>query len=497
VIIIQRIAIAHGPLHVPAGRCSSVFRRGAMGTDVTPGPESTLSSPTPAPAGAALAAPSARAELPRRLGFFEVTLIVVGVTIGSGIFRVPASVADTVGSPAAAATVWVVGGIIALCGALSLAELAAAFPEPGGVFVYLREVYGPAVAFMFGWMYLFVGPTGIGAVAVVFGEYLGRLLGLPAAAVRFVAAFAIVIVAAASYRSVRGASAMQGAATLGKVAALAAIVVTALLLGDRSAGAFVAGAPAPTDARWSGVGLALVAALWAYNGFQDMLPVAGEVRDPGRALPRALLAGTAIVVAVYLSANAAYLYVLPYATLRTSPLVASDAMVRVVGPVGAAAVASAVIVSTFGTVNALVLTQPRVFYAMANARLLFRPLARVHPRFATPHIAIVAYAVVAVIGVLWRSFEQLAEAFVLGVWPFLALTVAGVLVLRRTRPELARPYRTPWYPLVPLVFIGATLWVVGSALVARPVTTLAGIVLTLIGLPVYALWRRAAGRTRS
>jgi APA family basic amino acid/polyamine antiporter len=466
-----------------------------MGADVTRTPEPTLSPPTPAPAGApAAAGRPASGGLPRRLGFFETTLIVIGVTIGSGIFRVPAAVADTVGSPLGIAAVWVVGGVIALCGALSLAELGAAIPEPGGVFVYLREIYGPGVAFLFGWMYLFVGPTGIAAVALVFAEYLGRLVGLSALGVRLAAAGAIVIVAAASYRSVRGASALQGAATLGKVAALAAIVLAALLFGDGSAGAFAAGAPAPAEARWSGVGLGLVAALWAYNGFQDVLPVAGEVRNPGRALPRALLSGTAIVVAIYLSANAAYLYVLPYATLRGSGLVASDAMVRIVGPVGAAAVASAVMVSTFGTVNALVLTQPRVFYAMADAGLLFRPLARVHPRFATPHVAIVAYAVAAVIAVWSRSFEQLAEAFVLGVWPFLALAVAGVLILRRTRPELVRPYRTPWYPVVPLIFVAGTLWVIASALVARPVTTLAGIALTLIGLPVYAVWRRAARR---
>jgi len=466
-----------------------------MGTDVSHKPEPTLSAPAPASAlSSESAPPGTSTALPRRLGFWETTLIVIGVTIGSGIFRVPASVADTVGSPAGVATVWVAGGVIALCGALSLAELAAAFPEPGGVFVYLREVYGRAVAFLFGWMYLFVGPTGVAAVAVVFGEYLGRLLGLSGVGVRLLAAGAIVVVAAASYRSVRGASVLQGAATLGKVAGLAAIVVIAFLLGDGSAGAFRAGAPASADARWSGVGLALVAALWAYNGFQDMLPVAGEVRDPGRALPRALLAGTAVVVAVYLSANAAYLHVLPYAALRASPLVASDAMVRVVGSVGAAAVASAVIVSTFGTVNGLVLTQPRVFYAMADTGLLFRSLARVHPRFATPHVAIVGYAAVAVVAVWVRSFEQLAEAFVLGVWPFLALAVAGVLVLRRTRPELPRPYRTPWYPVVPLIFIGGTLWVVGSALVARPVTTLGGIALTLVGLPVYALWQRVARR---
>ena len=435
-----------------------------------------------------------RSELPRRLGVWEAMLIVIGVTIGSGIFRVPASVASTVDSPLGVALVWVAGGVIALCGALALAELAAAFPEPGGVFVYLREVYGPAVAFLFGWMYLFIGPTGIAAVAVAFGEYLGGLVGLSVVGVRLAATGAIVVATAASYRSVRGASALQGVATLGKVGALVAIVVVAFLLGDGSVGTFGAGAPAPSGAPWSGVGLGLVAALWAYNGMQDMLPLAGEVRDPERALPRALLAGTGIVVAIYLAANLAYLYVLPYATLRSSPLVASDVMVRIVGPIGAAAVASAVMVSTFGTVNALVLTQPRMLFAMANAGLIFRPLARVHFRFATPHIAIVVYSVVAIIAVWLRSFEQLTEAFVLGVWPFLALAVGGVLVLRRTRPELARPYRTPWYPVVPLVFVGATLWVVGSALVARPVTTLAGIGLTLAGLPVYALWRRAAGR---
>ena len=336
-----------------------------MSTGVSHRPEPTRSRPTPSSA----TPPGAPDALPRRLGFWETTLIVIGVTIGSGIFRVPASVADTVGSPAGVVTVWVVGGIIALCGALSLAELAAAFPEPGGVFVYLREVYGRAVAFLFGWMYLFVGPTGVAAVAVVFGEYLGRLLGLSGVGVRLLAAGAIVVVAVASYRTVRGASVLQGAATLGKMAGLAAIVAVAFLLGDGSAGAFGAGAPSPADARWSGVGLALVAALWAYNGFQDMLPVAGEVRDPGRALPRALLAGTAIVVAIYVSANAAYLHVLPYAALRASPLVASDTMVRVVGSIGAAAVASAVIVPELmtDTIPSACATNPTV--------LLFAPLA--------------------------------------------------------------------------------------------------------------------------
>jgi amino acid transporter len=283
------------------------------------------------------------------------------------------------------------------------------------------------------------------------------------------------------------------AASGAKLAALAALVIVAFLFGDGDAGTLGQGA-SPREARWGGVGLALVAALWAYNGFHDMVCVAGEVRDPGRVLPRALLAGTLVVIAVYLAANAAYLYVMPFDALQTSRLVASDTMVRVVGDAGAALVAVMVMVSTFGAIAALGLANPRVFYAMAGAGLLFAALARVHPRFRTPHVAVAATTALSLVFVWSRTFEQLSEAFILGVWPFLALAVAGVLVLRRTRPDLPRPYRTPGYPIVPLVFVAATVWVVGSALVARPLTTLAGIGFTLLGIPVYLLWKAARRR---
>jgi amino acid transporter len=221
-----------------------------------------------------------------------------------------------------------------------------------------------------------------------------------------------------------------------------------------------------------------------------MVSVAGEVRDPGRVLPRALLAGMFVVVAVYVAANVAYLFVLPFDALRASPVVASDAMVRVVGEVGSGLVAMMVMVSTFGAVLGIALTNPRVYYAIASAGLLFAPLARVHPRFRTPHVAVLAHALVAMVCVWWRTFEQLAASFVLGIWPFLALAVAGVLVLRRTQPSLERPYRVPGYPAVPLVFIVGTAWIVGSALIAQPATTLAGIGLTLLGAPVYWLRRK-------
>jgi amino acid transporter len=431
--------------------------------------------------------------LPRRLGFLATTALVVGTVIGSGIFRVPAAVADEVGSSSAVAAVWVLGGIISLCGALSLAELAAALPRSGGVYVYLRETYGPLVAFLFGWVSLILGPAGAAGVSLIFAEYLGTLVSLERiGGARVVGVLVIIAVSAAAFRSVRGVGALISGASTAKVAAIVALVIVAFLLGHGGTGSFGSGAPAASQSHWGGVGLALVAALWAYNGFHDMVSVAGEVRDPARVLPRALLAGMGAVVAVYLAANAAYLYVLPYGTLRTSRHVATDVMVRAIGDAGASAVAAMVMVSTFGTIVAVTLAMPRIYYAMARDGLFFAALGRVHPRFHTPHVAVVAYGAVAVIGAWSRSFEQLAAAWVLGVWPFLALAAGGVLILRRTRADLARPYRTPGYPVVPLVFIAGTLWVVGSALVARPASTLAGMGLTLVGVPVYLLWRRVA-----
>jgi amino acid transporter len=442
----------------------------------------------------AAAPPEAHGGLPRRLGFWTAIAVVIGDVIGSGIFRVPAAVATEVGSVPGIMLVWVLGGIITLCGALSLAELAAAMPKAGGVFVYLRETFGPGVAFLFGWTIMLAEPAASAAIALVFAEYLGRLVPLSPTGIRLVAALLILVMAGAGYRSVRGAGAIQNVATVAKVAAILALVGAAFLLGDGSAGALGTGAASTaTTIRPSGVGLGLVAALWAYTAWHDLGFVAGEVRDPGRTLPRALVAGIGIVIVVYLLANAAYLYVLPFDTLRTSSLVASDTMVRVLGAGGAAAVAVMVMVSTLGALNGTILVNPRVLYAMAVEGLLFRPLARVHPRYATPHVAITVYTALALVFVWSRSFEQLIESFVLGTWPWLALAVAAVMVLRRRRPDMPRPYRTPGYPFVPLVFIAGTMLVVGTALVERPVTTLVGVGLTLLGVPLYLI-RSAAGR---
>lgn len=432
--------------------------------------------------------------LPRRLGFWATTALVVGTIIGSGIFRVPGAVASSAGSVGAVATVWILGGLITLCGALATAELAAAYPRSGGVFVYLREAYGPGVAFVYGWTMLFLAPGSTGALALVFAEYSATLVPLTPAGVRLVAAGVISIASIVAYRSVVGAGVIQTVAALAKVLALAGLIASAFLLGDAASGTFGSGASTGTHGTLTAMGVALVAVLWAYNGFQDMVCAAGEVRNPARVLPRALLAGVAVVIAVYLAANAAYLYVLPFSAIRSSPLVASDAMVRVLGASGATAVALMVMVSTLGAINGLVITQPRVFYAMARERLLFAALARVHPRFGTPHVAAAWFTAASLVAVWSRTFEQLTDAFILGIWPFLAMSVAGVIVLRRKSPDVERPYLTPGYPVVPLLFIVGTLWVMTSALVERPTPTLAGMGLSLLGIPAYLLFRRSIAR---
>ena len=427
-------------------------------------------------------------RLPRRLGGWSTMAVTIGIMIGSGIFRVPAAAAGQTGSAGTMLAAWVVGGIVALCGALALAEVAALYPRAGGIYVYLREAYGPLTAFLFGWLYLVIIPTGAGAIALVFAEYLGRLVPLTPEGVRGVATALIVVLATAQYRSVRFGAAIQNVSTVAKVAAILAMTGAAFVLGESGGGAFAAGAPAH-PATLGGFGLGVVTVLWAYNGWQDVTCLSGEVRDPGRALPRAIVGGTLVVVAVYLAANAAYLRVLPIDVMAASPLVASDVMVRLVGPVGSSLIAALVCVSTFGALNAVLMAIPRVFWAMADDGLFFRAVAAVHPRYRTPHVAILAMAVLAILYMTFHTFEQLIEAFILASLPFWALSVASVIVLRRRHPALPRPYRTPGYPVVPLVFVTVMFALVANSLREHPEVTATSIGAVLAGVPLYYGWR--------
>ncbi len=442
----------------------------------------------------------APSRLARRLGFWGSVGVVIGITIGSGIFRTPGVIAGRVPDPPLMLGVWALGGLLAACGALSIAELAAAFPYAGGLYVYIREGWGRLAAFLFGWAELtLIRASSIGAVATVFAEYLLRSVGVdPTAApdlVHYLAAAAIVVAAAVNVRGVGAAASLVGIATLAKYGALVALVALAFALGGPR-GASVAhfgstGATVPAAA----FGLALISVLWAYDGFMDLSFAAGEVKDPQRTLPRALATGVAAIIAIYLLANLAYLYVVPVDRLARSPLIAADTMAALVGPTGVTFVSVVVMISTFGTLNAIMLSQPRIFFAMADDGLLFRAIGQVHPRFRTPHAAIVLTAALGVGFVLTRTFEQLADTFVLAIWPFYALSVAAVYRLRRRRPDLPRPYRVLGYPVVPLMFIVGALYLVGNACVSEPVWTGVVFAVILAGAPVYWATVGRAGRS--
>ena len=430
-----------------------------------------------------------RPTLTRQLGVWSAIAIVVGSMIGSGIFRVPSAAAAQVGTAGGMMLVWVVGGLVALCGALTVAELAALYPRAGGIYVYLNEAYGSLTAFLVGWLLLVITPASIGAVALVFAEYLGRLFPVLHDHTRLVAAAAVILVAAWNYRSLRFGAAVQNLSSAAKVLAILGLTAAAFISGHTGEGAWLGrGALAPES--WTGFGLGLVTVMWAYNGWQDATYVGGEVSDPGRNLPRALTFGTLIVTAVYLAVNAAYLAVLPMELIARSPLVAADVAVRLFGGIGNALIAALVCVSTFGTINVGTMCYPRIFYAMAEDRLFFRGIAAVHPRYGTPHAAIALTSTLAICFLWVRTFEQLIEIFVLGILPFWALAAAAVIVMRRRRPEAARPYRTPGYPFVPVLFIVATVGLLLNSLFQRPGPTVASFAAILAGVPIYFLWRR-------
>jgi basic amino acid/polyamine antiporter, APA family len=429
--------------------------------------------------------------LPRRLGIWSAAAVLVGSTIGSGIFRVPSTVAADVGTVGAMALLWVLGGMVALFGALTIAELAVLFPRSGGIYVFLREAYGPLPAFLFGWTELLViRPSALGAIAMLFAEYVQEFVPMSEGRVRLVAAGAILLLAAANARSVTWGAAVQNASTAAKVLALAGLAILAFALGDGSGGALATGDFDLTPSSWGGFGVALIAVMWAYDGWADLTFVAGEVRDPARTLPRALLGGTAAIVVIYLVVNAAYLYVLPVAEMAGRPLVAADAARKIFGEAGAAVVAAMVMTSAFGALNGAMMTGPRVFFAMAEDGLFFRPIAAVHPVYRTPWAAIALAALLGIGYVSIRTFEQLADAFILGIWPFYALAVGAVFLLRRRRSELPRPYRTVGYPVVPLVFLAASVLMLLNAAVEQPVSTLTGFAIILLGVPVFVVWQR-------
>jgi len=442
-------------------------------------------------------------RLSRRLGLWSAVAVLVGSTIGSGIFRTPAAVAQRVDDVPLFLLAWVVGGVAVLCGALTYSELAAAFPRSGGVYVFVREAFGPLPAFLFVWAELWViRPGAFGAIGITASAYTLRTLGFDPGTVvagvgrveiraeQLLGAFYIVVVAVVNYFGVHRGAILQNLSTAFKVGALALLVVLGFGLGSPPT---VSGGD--VFAQRAAVGLspfllAMVAILWAYDGWADLAFVGGEVRDPQRTLPRALFIGTATVVVLYLGANLVYLYLIPIEAMKQAELVAADVARLIIGPAGVVVVSAAIAVSTFGTLNGSMMTAPRIFFAAADDGLLPRPIARVDPRTSAPIGAVTLMAAMGAIFILIRTFTELADQFIIGIWPFYALAVAGVFVLRRKRPELERPYRTWGFPVVPLVFLFGAVLLLGNYLVSETAAFALDIGIILSGIPAYYLWLR-------
>ena len=435
-------------------------------------------------------------RLPRTLGLWSAVALVVGITIGSGIFRTPAGIAQKVPDPEAMLLLWVLGGAITLCGALSIGELAAAIPATGGLYAFLREGWGRLAAFLFGWSELvLIRASALGGIAIVFGEYLLRSLGIDPAdhalAARALAAGAIAFAAAVNVRGTSLGALIVGIATWAKFGALALLAGAAFLIGG-SHGASVANLTTGTGAPLAigSMGLALVSILWAYDGWADLSFVAGEVKNPTRTLPRAIIIGTLAIIAIYLLTNVAYLYVNPIDVVAKSQLVAADTMLTLFGRVGVVLVSIFVMVSAFSSLNGSMLASPRIFFAMADDGMLFKAMGRVHPTYRTPHVAILFSALLGIALVMSRSFEAITNTFVLAIWPFYALSIAAIFRLRRLQPDLPRPYRAIGYPVVPAIFVIAVAAFVVNSLVQEPVPTLITFALIFVGAPVYFLTQR-------
>lgn len=431
--------------------------------------------------------------LARRIGLGTAVAVVIGSTIGSGIFRTPASIAEQLPGPLPMLACWIAAGLIALCGALTLAEVGGAHPETGGLYAFIRDAFGRAPAFLFGWsQLLIIRPAALGAVAMAFAEYALRAFGHPPQpgdlTPHFIGAGAILLVAALNYVGITFGAAIQNVTTVLKVLGLMTVVLMALIMVFPVTGGNFSPAVPAGSFSWTPFGLALISVLWAYDGWADVSYVAGEVKEPRRNVPRALLLGTTGIIAVYILANLAYLSVYPIADIKASELIAADVAEYLMGSTGVLFIGITVMISTFGTLNGTMLTSPRIFFAMAEDGLFFRPVCRVNARFGTPGVATWLTCFLGVGFVLNARFSDLADLFVTAMIPFYALGVGAVFALRRQK-DYDPPVRTPLYPLTPILFVLAMLFIFGNAIwdESSRTATLGVTAGILAGLPVYFL----------
>lgn len=437
-------------------------------------------------------------ELPRTIGRFDIALLVVGSVIGSGIFLVPGGVlAQAGGSVPLAIGVWVAGGALTLMGALTYGELSAMNPGAGGLYLYLRDAFGRPLAFLYGWtIFVVICPGTVATLAVGSASYAGQLMPLGDTGGRVVALVLIAALVALNVRGTRISVVALNVATALKVAALAFLIVALPLAGGDATAASPATAPVAPDVNLlQALGLAMISVLWAYEGWGYVTFVAGEVKDPQRSLPGGLLIGTVALILIYTLANLAYVEALGAAGVAASTRVAADAVNATFGAAAASLIAVPIIVSMASAAHSVLLTMPRVFFAMARDGVFFARLGEVHPRFGTPALAVGAGGAVALVLAMLGTFEQLLSLVTFVAWVFYGLAGASIFVFRkRGQSGAGSLFRVPGYPVTPALFALSALAIVGNAIVSQPVErTALGLGLVGLGLPAYWVWNR---RTR-
>ncbi len=438
--------------------------------------------------------PSASAARPgfaRRLTLFDATMIVISGIIGSGIFINPYVVAQAVKTPFLILGVWIAGGVIALFGAFVFAELSTVVPKVGGQYAFFREAFHPLVAFLHGWsLLLIIQSAATAAVAVALGQYAGRLIDLSPGEAKGVAVAMMLGLAGFHALGIKPGAVLINVITFTKTLALGVLIVGAFFVTRESGLVFEPATPAGL----SGLPLlsvffaGLVPTMFAYGGWQNLNFVAEEVKEPERNLPRAILIGVACVITVYVGVNIAYVHVLGAEGLAATQTPAADLAQRLAGEWGAKAVSLLIVVSTFGFLNLALLSAPRVYYAMAADGLFFRSLARLSPRFHAPTASILLQGALAAAFALLNTYDRLLSYAVFADWVFFALAGVALIVFRRKRPDAPRPYPTPAYPIVPLLFTLAGAGIVLNLFVADPRNAFAAAGVLALGVPVYLFW---------
>lgn len=431
--------------------------------------------------------------LKRDVGLFSAINLVIGGVIGSGIFMVAATMANTLPSPCLIILVWIIGGLLSLAGCLAYAELAASMPQSGGQYVYLREAFGERIAFLNGWtQFLVVQPGCIASVAAAFSIYAGYFLPLGTVGQRLIAVAVILVLTALNYIGIKEGGIVNNIFTVAKVAAILILIGAGLFTNPSESSGNFQNFFSTEGASVSAIGLAMISVLWGYQGWDYTTFIAEEVKDPQKNIPRALAIGMTIITLIYVIINLAYLKVLPLAEMAASELPAADVALKVVGPIGAALISIAIMISCFGSNDANIMTAPRIYYAMAKDGLFFKKCAEVHPKFKTPGFSLIIGGLWSCVLVLTNSFDQLYSMTVFGAFAFYSLGGIAIFVLRKKYPDIERPYKAP--TLVVFAFILVSIIFVINALITSLQPSLMGLVLILIGFPVYLLFKKRSSQ---